>query len=250
MVKNCEFCGKEHEGEYGSGRFCSAYCARQYSQKFITKESRERQIAALNDPANRKKLNDQRKANASYHKPKFTRTAINDKSPINTTKRLGIIGEIATIKKFVDRSIPVYLPYGDTEAADVIADFDGKLQRIQVKSTCSAPDDNSFVNFTIYNSGYRIENGRVIGVKKPYTKEEVDYFSLYDYNSDRVFLLKNNEDRTSIAIRYTGCNGERYSTSHMADDYDFDTVMDHIESSHYIEPMIFDVPYKVIDEEE
>jgi len=27
----CEKCGKEHNGSYGSGRFCSAYCARSYS---------------------------------------------------------------------------------------------------------------------------------------------------------------------------------------------------------------------------
>ena len=27
----CEYCGKEHDGKYGSGRFCSAHCARGYS---------------------------------------------------------------------------------------------------------------------------------------------------------------------------------------------------------------------------
>lgn len=27
----CEKCGKEHDGSYGSGRFCSAHCARSFS---------------------------------------------------------------------------------------------------------------------------------------------------------------------------------------------------------------------------
>ncbi len=27
----CEKCGKEHDGSFGSGRFCSSYCARSYS---------------------------------------------------------------------------------------------------------------------------------------------------------------------------------------------------------------------------
>ena len=33
----CEKCGKKHDGSYGSGRFCSAQCARGFS----TKEKRE-----------------------------------------------------------------------------------------------------------------------------------------------------------------------------------------------------------------
>jgi predicted nucleic acid-binding Zn ribbon protein len=33
----CEKCGKEHDGSYGSGRFCSSYCARSYSTANETK---------------------------------------------------------------------------------------------------------------------------------------------------------------------------------------------------------------------
>lgn len=33
----CENCGKEHDGSYGSGRFCSKECARSYSTKNIIK---------------------------------------------------------------------------------------------------------------------------------------------------------------------------------------------------------------------
>lgn len=34
----CENCNKLHNGKYGSGRFCGAYCARGYSTKFKRKE--------------------------------------------------------------------------------------------------------------------------------------------------------------------------------------------------------------------
>lgn len=35
---NCEYCGVYHDGEYGSGRFCSTKCARQFSSsKLVTK---------------------------------------------------------------------------------------------------------------------------------------------------------------------------------------------------------------------
>lgn len=33
MTLICENCGKEHDGSYGSGRFCSKECARAFSTK-------------------------------------------------------------------------------------------------------------------------------------------------------------------------------------------------------------------------
>ena len=38
----CEKCEKEHNGSYGSGRFCSPKCARGYSTKFNRKETNEK----------------------------------------------------------------------------------------------------------------------------------------------------------------------------------------------------------------
>lgn len=35
---NCEKCGKEHDGSFGSGRFCSSYCARSFSTQKSRKE--------------------------------------------------------------------------------------------------------------------------------------------------------------------------------------------------------------------
>ena len=31
----CENCGKEHSGDFGSGRFCSKKCAKSFSTKSI-----------------------------------------------------------------------------------------------------------------------------------------------------------------------------------------------------------------------
>lgn len=38
----CENCGKEHDGSYGSGRFCSCRCAKSFSTKLKRKEINER----------------------------------------------------------------------------------------------------------------------------------------------------------------------------------------------------------------
>lgn len=45
----CEFCGKEHNGQYGSGRFCSASCARSFSTSKNRDEiNRKRSVALKN----------------------------------------------------------------------------------------------------------------------------------------------------------------------------------------------------------
>ena len=49
----CENCGKEHNGEYGSGRFCSCKCARSFSSKEKKKEINEKVSKTL---LNRRKL--------------------------------------------------------------------------------------------------------------------------------------------------------------------------------------------------
>jgi len=41
-MKTCENCGTEHDGSYGSGRFCSTKCARGFSTKAKRKEINEK----------------------------------------------------------------------------------------------------------------------------------------------------------------------------------------------------------------
>ena len=38
----CENCGQEHDGTYGSGRFCSSKCARSFSTKYNRKETNKK----------------------------------------------------------------------------------------------------------------------------------------------------------------------------------------------------------------
>lgn len=40
--RNCENCGKEHNGSYGSGRFCSKLCAHSFVGKRKTTESKQK----------------------------------------------------------------------------------------------------------------------------------------------------------------------------------------------------------------
>ena len=57
-----------------------------------------------------------------------------------TTKQIGNVGEAIALAGFVQMQIPVYIPFGDNERADLIAEFNGKLQKIQVKTSEKCED--------------------------------------------------------------------------------------------------------------
>ena len=46
------------------------------------------------------------------------------------TSQLGNIGEVRVLSEFVKLGVPCYLPYGDGNRYDLIADFNGKLNKI------------------------------------------------------------------------------------------------------------------------
>ena len=46
------------------------------------------------------------------------------------TKDKGSIGEAIILTEFLKRGVPVSLPFGDNERYDMIAEFNGKLNRI------------------------------------------------------------------------------------------------------------------------
>ena len=141
------------------------------------------------------------------------------------TMQTGKIGELSIIEKFISHNIPVYTPVVDAYGTDIIADINGTLLKIQVKSSASITESNS-VSFQLSRSGtWRTSSGELHGQKMDYSTSDVDYFALYDINTDRAFMVKNHGKR-SISVRYdTPCNNQS-KTIHRADDYDFDTVVD------------------------
>lgn len=101
------------------------------------------------------------------------------------SKRIGNIGEAAILNKFVELQIPVYIPFGDNEKADLIAEFNGKLNKIQVK-TSLAFDDVAKQFVVSLTSTNRIK-GKADYHK--YIKEEIDYFAVYNIQSKIALLL-------------------------------------------------------------
>ena len=139
------------------------------------------------------------------------------------SKRYGNIGEAVAISSFVRRGIPVYLPFGDNERSDLIAEFGGKLNRVQVKTSIKSCDGT--VVFDLTSSTMHRNNG----CKHKYTCDEVDYFFCYNIDRDKSYFIKvTDKPISSFRIRYEETKNHQSSNINYEKDYLFDTVIDNL----------------------
>lgn len=137
------------------------------------------------------------------------------------TKRLGNIGEIKTIAKLVEMQIPVYQAFGDIEKTDLVADFNGKLNKIQVKTSEIFKDGSFIVDLT--SSTIR----KKLDYKHKYSADEIDYFAIYNLQSDILLLLpiKEFEGRSAIKINIPYKPSRNQFKAINWEDYVFDKII-------------------------
>ena len=100
------------------------------------------------------------------------------------SKRIGNIGEAKVLAKFVEMGIPIYIPFGDDEKADLIAEFDGKLNKIQVKTSIKSKNGCSIFDLTSSTAH------RTNGERRKYLNSEIDYFALSSLDRDKIYIMK------------------------------------------------------------
>ena len=109
----------------------------------------------------------------------------------------GNIGEAKVLAKFVEMGIPIYIPFGDDEKADLVAEFNGKLNKIQVKTSIKSKNGCSIFDLTS-STAHRTNGGR-----RKYSNSEIDYFALYSLDRDKIYLMKAPDNpMTAITIRF------------------------------------------------
>lgn len=112
------------------------------------------------------------------------------------TKRIGNIGEAKVLAKFVELGIPVYIPFGENESADLIAEFNGKLQKVQVKT--STKYQEGYTNFNLVSTCFKGNSS----YHHTYDETDIDYFALYSIPLDEIYLIHVNDSSSgSIRIR-------------------------------------------------
>ena len=138
-------------------------------------------------------------------------------------RNIGNLGEAKVLAKFVELGIQVYIPFGDGSTVDLIADFNGKLNRIQVKTSQKIIDGDK-VRFSLVSSTVHRQNG----VKHIYTEDEIDYFAFYNLERDRVYLISIKEEglpKNEVTIRFCLPKTKNQFKTFLEEDYLIDKVI-------------------------
>lgn len=115
----------------------------------------------------------------------------------------------------------MYTSFGDNEKSDMIADFNGKLNRIQCKTSKKFEDGR--IVFDLVSS----TTHRTNGVKHKYNKDEIDYFALYNIDSDISLLVPidilNERTKVTFNIPYKPSSNQHTALNY--EDYLFDKII-------------------------
>lgn len=130
------------------------------------------------------------------------------------SSQLGNIGEARVLSEFVKLGVPCYLPYGDSNIADLIAEFNGKLNRIQIKTTTSLNKAGAMEWKVTRQEGYH-------GNRVQYNVNDIDYFAFYCLETDMVCLVPFDENfsTSTLSIRLDNYSGNKLSTMRFAKDF-------------------------------
>ena len=136
------------------------------------------------------------------------------------SKDKGNIGEAITLAEFTKRGIQVSIPFGDNARYDLIADFNNKLNKIQVKY-CNQEIKNGSITCPCISSINHTTN------KGPITYEnDIDYFVFYlaEWNDIIIVPIEEIGNKKSISFRKTiPVASQNY---HLVQDYTFTKFFD------------------------
>lgn len=111
-----------------------------------------------------------------------------------TSKQKGNLTELQCLTAFSQCGYSVSIPYGDNSKYDFIADVDGRLLKIQVK-TASLKDEGA-IKFSC-----RTTHVNCAGVKNErYSSNDVDYFATYW--EGQCYLVPVNECSVEKTLRF------------------------------------------------
>ena len=133
----------------------------------------------------------------------------------NKTK--GELSEAKALYEFQKYGIPVCLPWGDNQRYDMIAEFNGKLNRIQVKT--ANEEENGAIKCYCRSSKNHTTNkvcDKYIG--------QVDYFVFYNHTYDKIALVPIEEigEKSIINLRFIPPKNGQIKGIRFFDDYSFD----------------------------
>lgn len=137
------------------------------------------------------------------------------------SKEKGNIAEVIILAEFVKRGIQVSLPYGDNARYDLVADFNGKLQKIQVKY-CGQNTINDSVACLTASSKNHTTNKRL-----DVYINDIDYFAFYIKCWEICILVPISVigNRKSVTFRKELAKNNQTKGINFVFDYSFDKIL-------------------------
>lgn len=113
------------------------------------------------------------------------------------TNNLGDLGELKVITKLTEFGVEVFTPFSKASKCDLIAEYNNKLYKIQVKTTEKSKDEKILFSLSssVPKANKKYEHHK-------YTPEEIDLFLLYNYEKDCIYILPCDKERETFAIQY------------------------------------------------
>ena len=140
---------------------------------------------------------------------------------MNQNKMIGDIGEAVCIAEFVKRDIRVYIPFSENSSTDLVADFNGKLNKIQIKTSEKLEDGK--IKWKLCST--IIKNGK--STRHFYTEDEIDYYCLYNIETSLCLLIPTSDikNKTEITFTYPFVFCKTANFNHNWEDYTFDKIL-------------------------
>lgn len=135
------------------------------------------------------------------------------------SKQIGNITELEVLTYITKMGYQVSIPFGDRERYDQIWDINGKLLKIQVKTSRSVDNEENGIIFSCRS------NTKVQGKIKHsrYTANEIDYFATFW--KGQCYMVHVSETSTDKTLRFNPPkNGQRKGIS-FAKDYTVEEVL-------------------------
>ena len=130
------------------------------------------------------------------------------------TKQKGSATELHCMAAFADLGYECYVPHGEDSRYDFIADVDGKLIRVQSK-TSQLSEDGSVANFSCRST--RV-NSRGVYFRQ-YNKDEIDYFCTY-FNRKCYLIPVEDCGSSAKQLRITPPKSNQQKAINYASDYE------------------------------
>ena len=137
------------------------------------------------------------------------------------SKSKGNVGETMILCEFVKMGVQVYIPYGDNARYDLIADFNGKLNKIQVKY-CNSITENGSYNCHCISSKNHTTNKRC-----DHYNDDVDYIAFYIAPINKCLLVPIDivGKRTRMYFRVNEPKNKQKHKIYYIEDYIFSKIL-------------------------